>query len=99
MKSQIKIKICEREYTLIADAQEEKLLRKAAYTLNEKIELKRKRLGIASTADLLAMTAFDILVESMGRAEEEAEAVAMLSGLNSLILSGLNTSGQENPEI
>jgi cell division protein ZapA len=74
----IKIKIGDREYPMRVDSAEEERLRIAGRTVNEKMKNYRDHFGIDDKQDLLAMVAFDCLVEKM-----RTEAVS--SGLNNNI--------------
>ena len=74
----IKIKIGDREYPMRVDSAEEERLRIAGRTVNEKMKNYRDQFGIDDKQDLLAMVAFDCLVEKMRN-----EAVS--SGLNNTI--------------
>lgn len=65
----IKIKIGDREYPMRIDADEEERLRKAGRVINEKVRAFGSQFGIDDKQDLLAMVAFDILVEKL-RSEE-----------------------------
>lgn len=61
----IKIKICDREYPMRVAPEDEEMVRQAGKTLNEKIKHYRERFGIDDKQDLLAMVAFDCLVERL----------------------------------
>jgi cell division protein ZapA len=74
----IKIKIGDREYPMRVDSAEEERLRIAGRTVNEKMKNYRDQFGIDDKQDLLAMVAFDSLVEKM-----RSEAIS--SGLNNNI--------------
>jgi cell division protein ZapA len=74
----IKIKIGDREYPMRVDSAEEERLRIAGRTVNEKMKNYRDQFGIDDKQDLLAMVAFDCLVEKM-----RTDAVS--SGLNNSI--------------
>ncbi|MFA0962631.1 cell division protein ZapA [Roseivirga sp. BDSF3-8] len=61
----IKIKICDREYPMRVSAEKEEKVRQAGKALHEKIKHYRERFGIDDKQDLLAMVAFDCLVEKL----------------------------------
>ena len=61
----IKIKIGEREYPMRISAAEEENLRLAGKALNEKIRKFKEVFGIDDRQDLLAMVAFDCMVEKL----------------------------------
>ena len=65
----IKIKIADREYPMKVKLKEEERVRAAGKIINEKIKLYREQFGIDDKQDLLAMVAFDCLVDKM--ADEE----------------------------
>lgn len=64
-KLSIRIKIADREYPMKVSVDEEERIRKAGKLLNEKIKHFREQFGIDDKQDLLAMVAFDSLVEKM----------------------------------
>lgn len=61
----IKIKICDREYPMRVSSDNEEMVRQAGKVLHEKIKQYRDRFGIDDKQDLLAMVAFDCLVERL----------------------------------
>ena len=61
----IKIKIGDREYPMKVDANQEEILRKAGKLINERIKSYKDQLGIDDKQDLLAMVAFDSIVEQI----------------------------------
>ncbi|MCX8490210.1 MAG: cell division protein ZapA [Cyclobacteriaceae bacterium] len=66
----IKIKIADREYPMKVKRMEEEKVRAASKFINEKIKRYREQFGLDDKQDLLAMVAFDCLVDKM--AEEES---------------------------
>jgi cell division protein ZapA len=68
----IKVKIADREYPLKVKLQEEERIRTAAKMLNEKVKKFREQFGKDDKIDLLAMTAFDLMVEKLRREESIA---------------------------
>ncbi len=66
----IKLKIGNREYPMKVKAEDEAMIRHAGKTINERIKNYRDKFGIDDIQDLLAMVAFDCLVEKT-RSEEE----------------------------
>ncbi|MBS1553883.1 MAG: cell division protein ZapA [Bacteroidota bacterium] len=89
----VKIKIADREYPMKVKRQEEEKVRAAGKLINEKIKRYREQFGIDDKQDLLAMVAFDCLVDKM--AEEESlqeidETVAdKVTYLNQLVSQAL----------
>lgn len=61
----IKIKIVDREYPMRVAPDEEERLRLAGRMVNEKFKFFRDQFGIDDKQDLLAMVAFDCLVEKL----------------------------------
>ncbi len=85
----IKIKIGNRDYPMRVQADDEERIRKAGKLLNEKIKNYHNQFGINDTQDLVAMVAFDCLVEKLKK-EESSEAnddfsLGEISKLNQLI--------------
>lgn len=70
----IKIKIADREYPMKVKRNEEERVRAAGKLINEKLKSYREQFGLDDKQDLLAMTAFDSIVEKMA-AEESDNAV------------------------
>lgn len=68
----IKVKIAEREYPLKVSQREEERIRSAAKVLNEKLKLFRERFGKDDKQDLLAMVAFDLVVDKLRQQEIDA---------------------------
>lgn len=69
----IKLRIGNREYPMRVKAEDEERIRKAGKSLNEKIKSYRSQFGIEDNQDLLAMVAFDCLVDKMKK-EENSES-------------------------
>ncbi len=87
-KLSIKIKIADREYPMKVEPEEEERIRKAGKIVNEKIKLFKSQFGIDDKQDLLAMVAFDALVERLkteGGNEDDKLLQEKLAGLNNLI--------------
>ena len=85
----IKIRIGNREYPMRVKAEDEERIRRAGKLLNEKIKNYQDQFGIDDTQDLVAMVAFDCLVEKLKR-EETSEAsddfaLSEITKLNQLI--------------
>ena len=68
----IKIKIADREYPMKVKGEDEERVRNAS-RLNEKLKSYKEQFGLDDKQDLLAMVAFDSLVEKM--ASEETHQV------------------------
>ncbi|MEQ6167075.1 MULTISPECIES: cell division protein ZapA [unclassified Ekhidna] len=89
----IKIRIGNREYPMRVKAEDEERIRRAGKLLNEKIKNYQNQFGIDDTQDLVAMVAFDCLVEKLKR-EESSEAsddfaLGEISKLNQLITDSI----------
>jgi cell division protein ZapA len=70
----IKIKIADREYPMKVKRHEEERVRAAGKLINEKLKSYREQFGLDDKQDLLAMTAFDCLIQKM-EADEDTTAV------------------------
>ncbi len=91
----IKIKIADREYPMKVDPEDEGSIRKAGKVINDKLKYYAKHFGIDDKQDLLAMVAFDILVDKSQK--EEIDVIndeTILEKVNSLnnILSSMTQS-------
>ena len=64
-KLSVKIKISDREYPMKVSIEEEERIRKAGKLINEKLRIYREKFGIDDKQDLLAMVAFDSIVDRM----------------------------------
>ena len=69
----IKIRIGNREYPMKVKSEDEERIRRAGKLLNERIKNYQNQFGIDDTQDLVAMEAFDCLVEKL-KHEETSEA-------------------------
>jgi cell division protein ZapA len=65
----IKIKIADREYPMKVKRVDEERVRMAGKLINEKIKSYREQFGIDEKQDLLAMVAFDCLIDKMATEE------------------------------
>lgn len=85
----IKIKIADREYPMTVKADEEERVRRAGKIINERLKSYRERFGIDDKQDLLAMVAFDSLIDRLGMQENASETdegvLQKISALNQLI--------------
>lgn len=61
----IKIKICERTYPMKIKATDEGRIREASKNVNDRITRYMQKFGISDKQDLLAMVAFDCIVEKL----------------------------------
>ena len=90
----IKIKIGDREYPMKVDSAEEERLRIAGRVVNEKMKNYRDHFGIDDKQDLLAMVAFDCLVEKMRSDAASAgttnDIANRISGIEHLITTALS---------
>jgi cell division protein ZapA len=90
----IKIKIGDREYPMKVDSAEEERLRIAGRVVNEKMKSYRDHFGIDDKQDLLAMVAFDCLVEKMRSDAANAgitnDIASRISGIDHLISTALS---------
>jgi len=64
-KLSIKIRIGDRDYPMKVLAEEEERVRRAGKIINEKINIYKEKFGIDELQDLLAMVAFDSVVDKI----------------------------------
>ncbi len=69
----IKIKIADREYPMKVKRVDEERVRSAGKLINEKLKSYKEQFGIDDKQDLLAMVAFDCLIDKI--ANEESSQV------------------------
>ncbi len=69
----IKIKIADREYPMKVKPEDEARVRNAGKKINERLRSYREQFGINDNQDLLAMVAFDSLVDKMAMEEKQFE--------------------------
>jgi len=85
----IKIKIADREYPMKVKPEDEERVRNAGKNINERIKSYRDRFGIDDKQDLLAMVAFDCLVDKMQVEETQFDTdesiVEKIDYLNNII--------------
>lgn len=89
----IRIKIADREYPMKVKIEDEERVRSAGRQINERIRSYRDRFGIDDKQDLLAMVAFDCLVDKMEMDEKQYDAgenvLEKVNHLNNLINQAL----------
>ncbi len=89
----IRIKIGDREYPMKVQPGDEERLRMAGKVINEKIKAYREQFGIDDKQDLLAMVAFDCLVDRFQAEEENHDVddaiIDKVKSLNDLISRAL----------
>ena len=85
----IKIKIADREYPMKVKPEDEERVRNAGKSINERIRSYRERFGIDDKQDLLAMVAFDCLVDKLEVEEKQFDTdegiVEKIDHLNNII--------------
>ncbi|QSE97400.1 cell division protein ZapA [Fulvivirga lutea] len=89
----IKIKIADREYPMKVKPEDEERVRNAGKKINERMRMYREKFGIDDKQDLLAMVAFDSLVDKL-EVEETRQSIdetvsQKINHLNSLINQAL----------
>lgn len=88
-KLSIKVKISDREYPMKVDPADEENIRRAGKMINERLRAYREKFGIDDKQDLLAMVAFDSMVERLkveGKTHQVDDAIEhKLANLNSII--------------
>lgn len=85
----IKIRIADREYPMKVKRADEERVRTAGKLIHEKLKSYREQFGIDDKQDLLAMVAFDCIVDKMA-AEETHQVIDQtvfekVSHLNNLV--------------
>lgn len=90
----IKIKIADREYPMKVKRSDEERIRQAGKAINEKIKHYRSQFGIDDKQDLLAMVAFDCLVDKLKDEENlqviDQTVVEKVNHLNQLVSHSLS---------
>ena len=89
----IKIKIADREYPMKVTSDDEEKVRNAGKLINEKLRSYREQFGIDDKQDLLAMVAFDSVVDKLEMEKQEKEmddsVVQKINHLNLLVSQSL----------
>ena len=89
----VKIKIADREYPMKVKRTEEEKVRAAGKLINEKIKHYREQFGLDDKQDLLAMVAFDCLVDKMAEEDNlqviDETLVEKVNHLNQLVSQAL----------
>ncbi len=89
----VRIKIADREYPMKVEASDEARIRNAGKQINERMKAYRERFGIDDKQDLLAMVAFDCLVDAVepddARSVTDESVVEKITALNHLISQAL----------
>ncbi|MHA7130256.1 cell division protein ZapA [Algoriphagus namhaensis] len=89
----IRLKIGAREYPMRVKMEDEAKIRHAGKLINEKLKKYKEEFGLDDIQDLLAMVAFDCMVESLEsnevNAEDSAKIQDSLSKINSLLSASL----------
>ncbi|MDN3669964.1 cell division protein ZapA [Echinicola jeungdonensis] len=75
----IKLKIGDREYPMKVKAEDEAKIRRIGKLINDKIKKYRSEFGLDDKQDLLAMVAFDCMVEAMEVSEVTSEDSEQIS--------------------
>jgi cell division protein ZapA (FtsZ GTPase activity inhibitor) len=84
----IRVKIGDREYPMRVKPEDEGKIRHAGKLINEKLRKYKTEYGLDDTTDLLAMVAFDCMVESLETSEvnEDSEHIhRSLSHISALL--------------
>ncbi|MDH5474259.1 MAG: cell division protein ZapA [Cyclobacteriaceae bacterium] len=89
----IKIRIADREYPMKVKPEDEENVRRAGKIINERIKSYREQFGIDDKQDLLAMVAFDSLVDKLQADGENAniseDVFKKVNELNELVSKAL----------
>ncbi len=85
----IKVKIGDREYPMRVKPEDEGKIRHAGRVINEKLRKYKSEFGLDDSTDLLAMVAFDCMVESLetnaGNAEDSEHIQRSLAHISALL--------------
>ncbi len=85
----IRVKIGDREYPMRVKMEDEGKIRHAGKLINEKLRKYKAEFGLDDNQDLLAMVAFDCMVESLEtnevKAEDSEHIRASLANINALL--------------
>ncbi len=89
----IKIKIADREYPMKVNPEDEERVRTAGRIINERIKKYREQFGIEDKQDLLAMVAFDSLVDKLDIESDlnslDQNILEKVSELNNIVTQAL----------
>ena len=89
----IKIKIADREYPMKVKPADEEKVRNAGKLISERLRSYREQFGIDDKQDLLAMVAFDSVVDKLEMEKQEKETddsvVQKINQLNHLVAQSL----------
>ncbi len=89
----IKIKIADREYPMKVKPEDEEKVRNAGKLISEKLRSYREQFGIDDKQDLLAMVAFDSVVDKLETEKQEKEmddsVIQKINHLNHLVSQSL----------
>lgn len=88
----IRLKIGAREYPMRVKMEDEAKIRRAGKLINEKLRKYKDEFGLDDIQDLLAMVAFDCMVESLDSSEVDAEDSAKIQDSIAQINSILSAS-------
>ena len=90
----IKIRIADREYPMKVRKDEEERVRAAARWINEKLKAFRDQYGLEDHQDLLAMVAFDSMVQKLMLEEKkhgvDQNVIEKIGHLNNLVAQTLS---------
>lgn len=85
----VKIKIADREYPMKVRSEDEERVRYAGKVINEQIKKYKEQFGIDDKQDLLAMVAFDNVVDKLNQEEQskhiDESLFEKVNNLNNLI--------------
>ncbi len=93
-KLSISIRIGSRTYPMAVSVENEYALRKSAHELNEQIKSYSHRFKVKDGQDLLAMVAFDLIVEKnkheQYKLQQEEELISKINQLQALLTDATN---------
>ena len=90
----IRIKIADREYPMKVKREEEERVRTAAKWVNDRLKTLKDQFGTDDKQDLLAMVAFDSMVQKLAAEEKrtgvDQGALDKVAQLNQMLAQALN---------
>ena len=89
----VKIKIAGREYPMKVKPEDEERVRNAGHEINERIKKYKEQFGIEDKQDLLAMVAFDSLVDMFSLKDnlnvEDDSVIQKVEEINQIVSQAL----------
>lgn len=87
----VKIRICDREYPMKVCGEDEARIRAVGKLINDKIKTYKEKFGIEDKQDLLAMVAFDCLMDTL-KSNSKEKIVEQVNNLTQLVAQVLESN-------